>query len=228
MSDFDMPEDLNNSLYVDGPGIFHFTVDAIEENPTSNSGSVLDGKRLTLTVLAGTAPDQVGRKHSETIFNPNLSSKDQGRFAGKKIGRLVRALRMHDVNTGRPAAECRGQRISLNWNEAIGRQFVGTLVTQKDDPRYVEIKGADFYDVADDEVASVPKDMQAISLMQQQTAPQQPVQQPVQTAQQQVPQQSVQQQQVPQQPSQPPAQQQAPQQSVASGGAAASEWGDLL
>lgn len=193
MSDdfFDMPEDLTASSYVDKPGFYHFTVDMIDENPTSNSGAAIDGKKLVLTVLAGTVPEQVGRRHSETIFNPNLSSRDQGKFARLKIGRLVRALRMHDTKSGKLAVECRGQSVSLNWKEAIGRQFVGCLVPNKDNAQYVEIKGAEFYDIADDEVANVPKDSAAANLMQsasgltQQPSQSQPTQsqQPAQTQQ---------------------------------------------
>lgn len=165
MASYDMPGDFNQSSFLDKEGQFHLMVTAVDEHPTSRSGDLIDGIKLTVAVLAGTDPSQERRNHSETIFNPSPTSKDGGNFARLKIGRLIRALGLLDKRTGRPCEELRGQAVEIDWQSAKGKQFVATIEHQERDPRYVQVAGAHFYKVTDPEVASVPKNAKALQLV---------------------------------------------------------------
>jgi hypothetical protein len=165
MASYDMPADYSTSNYLDKEGQYHFMVTAVDENPTSKNGDLIDGIKLTVAVLAGTDPSQDRRNHSETIFNPSPTAKDGGNFARLKIGRLIRALGLTDKRTGRPCEELRGQSVEIDWQSAQGKQFVATIVPNDRDPRFVQVSGAHFYKVTDPEVASVPKNEKALRLV---------------------------------------------------------------
>ena len=184
MTQYDMPESYELSSYLDKPGQYHVAVDRVEENPVSKGGKLLDGIRVHFQVLAGTDPSQAKRQHGEVIFAPSMDSKDGGEFARKKIGRLIRALGLHDTQSGNLAEQCRS--VVIDWQEARGRQMVVFVVPQEDDSKYVQVQGAHFYKVTDPEVAHVPKCERSLKLMgaakPAAQAASQPVQQPQRTA----------------------------------------------
>lgn len=164
MTQYDMPESYDVSSFLDKPGQYHVAVDRVEENPVSKGGKLLDGIRLHFQVLAGTDPTQAKRSHGEVIFSPSMDAKDGGEFARKKIGRLIRALELHDKKTGELAEKCRA--VSIDWEEARGRQMVVFIVPQDgNEAKYVEVQGAHFYKVSDPEVSHVPKCERSLKLM---------------------------------------------------------------
>lgn len=178
---YDMPESYDVSSFLDKPGQYHVAVDRVEENPVSKGGKLLEGIRIHFQVLGGTDPSQAKRTHNEVIFAPSLDAKDGGEFARKKLGRLIRALGLHDTKTGNLAEQCRS--VQINWEEARGRQMVVFIVPQEDEAKYVQVQGAHFYKVDDPEVAHVPKCERSLKLMAGATArpaPQQATQQPAQ------------------------------------------------
>lgn len=175
MTQYDMPESYELSSYLDKPGQYHVAVDRVEENPVSKGGKLLDGIRIHFQVLAGTDSSQAKRQHNEVIFAPSMDSKDGGEFARKKIGRLIRALGLHDTQTGNLAEQCRS--VKIDWEEARGKQMVVFIVPQDgEEAKYVQVQGAHFYKVTDSEVAHVPKCERSLKLMGA-VAPQQPAKQ---------------------------------------------------
>ncbi len=191
---FDMPDDYSVSDFLDKPGQYHVVVEHVDENPTSRGGKLLDGIRVKFRVLGGTESTQLKRAHDEVIFKPSVDAKDGGAFARKKIGRLIRALGLHDQGTGKLAVEVKQAKI--DWMEARGRQMVVYMVPQEDEARYMQIQGAHIYAVTDAECSHVPKNEKALKLMAagQQSAPTQPAAQQTQAQPQTQPQQPQQQQ----------------------------------
>lgn len=175
---YDMPESYDVSSFLDKPGQYHVAVDRVEENPVSKAGKLCEGVRVHFQVLAGTDPSQAKRSHGELVFGPSLDSKDGGEFARKKIGRLIRALGLHDKQSGKLAEQCRS--VQIDWEEARGRQMVVFIVPQEDEPKYVQVQGAHFYKVDDPEVAHVPKCERSLKLMGAAKTASQPAQQPAQ------------------------------------------------
>lgn len=220
---FTMPQqgDLQNvEGYVNAPGGYHLLVTQAHSPAKKNDGTFIDGTEVGLAfqVVAGTDASQVNKSLSQNWFAPKMSSKDGGAFACKVLARLAYSLGIL------PPAQP-GQNITIDWNQAIGRQMLAYIVaepyTGSDGQQKTgfSIEGARMYPVQDqnctiprcqEHAQKAPGPVPQQPQQPQQSAPpvqqqQQPMQQPV------APQQPPQQQPMQQQPAQQaPAPQQAP------------------
>lgn len=160
--EFEMPEDFAGGGYVDAPCTVHAVVVEVKESQ-GPKGGVIDGNTFVLHVLAATDPNQVGRQHTECMFNPNLSNKDGGMFTRKQLAAFYIACNLVDPSQ-------RGKRVALDVTKAQDQQMI--LKLSRDDYNSNK-KGYDIYSldglqvfhVDDPRVASIPKDADAIKLI---------------------------------------------------------------
>jgi len=158
---YKQPASMEVSSFLDKPGSFHFMVKRIDEDPTGKDGGQLDGIKVEMTVRDGTDKSQIKREFNPILFNPSESHKDGGEFATKVHLRLADALGLF-----KPVAP--GEEVEIDWTKAGGRQLVAHVkhgrAKEGQEPR-LEIDGAHIYHVDDPEVATVPKDLPAISVL---------------------------------------------------------------
>lgn len=152
-----MPGDLDPGGFVDQPGWYHMIITHIDESPVSKKGTLMDGIKFSLSVLASEHPSQVKRVTEQTLFNGDASHADGGEFADKRQCRMARALEI--LPKAKP-----GEDISIPWQDGRGRQVIMKLKKQKEGD-FLEVDGAQIYHVADEEVADKAKDANAVALM---------------------------------------------------------------
>ena len=167
--DFEAPEDVqgDGGNYLSEPGTYHFLVKDVKEG-VGPKGNAIDGFSLELETLAGTTDDCKGKVHSETLFAPNVTHKETAQLAAR------RRLAAFFIATDLMGPSSLGKRQSIELVNAADRQIVMKLVRQmeKDDDgkftvptKYLQIDYASIYHVDDPEVADIPKDQDAISLI---------------------------------------------------------------
>lgn len=166
MSGFELecPEDIDGqSNFLTEPGTYHAVVIAVDEAPTSKAGVLLEGFRVEFAVLDGTVAGQKDKQFDIMFFKPKLTDKNGGEFAKRKQARFA-------IATGiLPRAEP-GKRVTVDLQQANGRQLVVELEHQKDmttgEPtKFLQLTWANIYHVDDPAVAKVPKDATALSLL---------------------------------------------------------------
>ncbi len=166
MSGFELecPEDIDGqSNFLSEPGTYHAVVIAVDEAPTSKAGVLLEGFRVDFAVLDGTVAGQKDKQFDIMFFKPKLTDKNGGEFAKRKQARFA-------IATGiLPRAEP-GKRVTVDLQQANGRQLVVELEHQKDQQtgqptKFLQLAWANIYHVDDPAVAKVPKDTTALSLL---------------------------------------------------------------
>lgn len=162
--EFDCPEDFEGqSNFLQEPGTYHVVVIAVDEHPTAKNGTLLDGFRVDFAVLDGTTPGQKDRQFDVMFFAPKLTDKNGGEFAKRKQARFCLA-------TGILPKATPGQRVTVDLQQAAGRQLVLELEHQKDQQtgqptKFLQLAWANIYHVDDPAVAKVPKDATALALL---------------------------------------------------------------
>lgn len=164
---FETAEDVDlGTTYVNQEGTYHIVVTEIEDRPQDEGGREQDYLQVTGIILAGTVPSQAGRQVRLRFFPPNLNSRDQGKFAKKKLTRLFEAINFTN-------SETRGKNVAIELDHAIGRQFVAEVERQTYEVRHGKRAGqtAERYDLAfasifhidDPAVKDIPKEKTAIA-----------------------------------------------------------------
>lgn len=154
------------TAYLDIPGIYHLTLLKVMEDQLPN-GDSHDCVSLVFTVLDGTEKrdgkcSEEGKQTTIVLWYPNYSGRDEGKFARVKLTAAAVAL---GVIT---PADC-GKNVSLEFNDAIGRQCVAKL--SKDDSRsdnertFLQLAYSDIWHVDDPRARSCPKSKPALDLL---------------------------------------------------------------
>lgn len=167
--EFDAPEDFSqegNGLREAGK--YHCVVLAIEENPTSKDGKLIDNAvfRASLAVLDGTTPGQKDKQFDLIFFAPKMTHKDRGEMAKKKIWFFANSIGCGSIVNG---------RMVLDFAGAVGRQTCMDIEMQES--KYRDSAGnekvshnpslafCNVYHVDDPRVKDWPKDAAALSLL---------------------------------------------------------------
>ena len=164
--EMEMPESTDRGgSFLDQPGTYHFSVTAMDEQPSGNDGKLIDGFRVSCAVLAGTTAGQEKKEVDITFFNPKLSDKNNGEFAKKKQARFVLAVGLLD------GPRKGGERVTIDLQQAVGRQFIATMeertFTKRDGSqgKSIDLHFADLWHVDDPEAAAYPKNEAALKLL---------------------------------------------------------------
>lgn len=161
--EFDMPDQMDQpSNFLTEAGTYHFVVLAVDERPTSKAGAPLDGFKVHCCALDGTVPGQQKKELELMFFAPKMSDKNNGEFAKRKIARFAAACGI--LPTAAP-----GQRVTVDLQQAVGRQFVAEVEQGKDQAgnatKFLQLAWANIWHVDDPAVAQVPKDQAALALL---------------------------------------------------------------
>ena len=160
---FAAPTDTNTGSFLREPGIYHFVVINVNEQPTNKDGSLLDAIDINCEVLDGTvqsdgACTEVGKTTDLKLWNPDLSRDDRGERAAKIQMKFFEAVGLLDAND-------RGREVEFELSDAVGRQFIATLEQTKDS-KYLQLPySGDIYHVDDSAVKQIPKDKAALGLI---------------------------------------------------------------
>lgn len=162
--EIDLPESMEGeSNFLETPGTYHTAVLAVDENPTTKDGQPIDGFKVHFCALDGTTPGQQKKEFELTFYNPKPTDKKNGEFAKRKQARFAMA-------TGILPQAQPGQRVSINLQDAMGRQLVMELEPRIDQKtgqpsKFLQLAWANIWHVDDPAVAQVPKDAGALSLL---------------------------------------------------------------
>lgn len=160
----DMPDSFEqDNTFLTEAGTYHFGILAVDEQPVSKAGQPLNGFRVSCSVLDGTVQGQAKREIDLLFFAPKPTDKNGGEFAKRKIARF--ALATGILSDPKP-----GQRVTLDLQEAAGRQFIAEVEHQKDQAsgqptKFLQLAWANIWHVDDPEVRDVPKSAQALALL---------------------------------------------------------------
>jgi hypothetical protein len=153
-------EELNTGGYAMKDGKYHVIITQWNENPPDNDDKPIEGGvEVGLEILDGTEKSEIKKIRSETFYAPD-ETKEGGGFAAVKLTKLIVAI----SGVHRPGVE-----VEVTENDAIGRQLIVELGSRpnKKNPNkpYFGIKGANMWHVDDPEVADVPKNADALSII---------------------------------------------------------------
>jgi hypothetical protein len=129
------------------PGKYHAKIEDVQR--VSDQTSYL---KVRFALLAGTDPNGVGCLFSERFY---LSDK-----AKKRLAILAHRLKLISEDDF-------GDRRTVDWDEAIGRQLIVQVVEEEYEAKSggkakrAKLAFAGFWDVADDRVKDVPRDPSA-------------------------------------------------------------------
>lgn len=132
-------------------GTYHVIVAKVDD-----SCEKIDGIKVTMQCLSGTNADGIDKVFTDTLFFPKPEAKDGGKFAVKRLARLLLA-------SGAITEAQLGGELDVDWQWLDGRQFVAKVGnrTYKDrsgnERVSAEIDGMGMWRLDDPEVASVPK-----------------------------------------------------------------------
>jgi hypothetical protein len=159
----DMPDKMEgDNNFLAEPGTYHFAVLAVDERPTNRDGKPLDGFKAHVCVLDGTTAGQAKKEMELMFFAPKLTDKNNGEFSKRKMARFAMAC-------GILPQAAPGQRVTVDLQQAAGRQFVAEVERQTNQDgtvgKFLQLAWANIYHVDDPTVASVPKDAAALGLL---------------------------------------------------------------
>lgn len=166
--------------FLDEPGTYHFVVsqgfDDQGKRKKDGSRSPISGCTLELVCLGGTVEGCEGKSHSETLFYPSPNGSEKANDIKKRAlaALLIAANQMQPESLGGQMA------IDQSVLDAIverNTQIVMKLGRQMEndgngnytvETRFLQLDYANVYHVDDPEVAAVPKDAEALKLIDQQ------------------------------------------------------------
>lgn len=158
--EMEMPESFDTGgSFLTEPGTYHLAVLNVDEQPQAKNGQLLDGFRVDFEVLAG---PHAKKQVEVTFWNPKLTDKNNGEMAKKKQGRFV-------TNTGLVAAAKPGERVTVDLQQAKGRQVIATLAQRENqnDPskKYIDLNFADIWHVDDPAAPNCDRNQDALKLL---------------------------------------------------------------
>jgi len=155
------------------PGTYHLVINDVREGESAK-GSPIDGLTITVEVMDGTVKGQAGKTRSESLFLPSLKDlekeeKNNGApcMARKKLAALFIA-----TNAMKP--EQLGKPVNVDTAAMVGQQCVIKFDQQMEmggdgkfnvPTQYIQISYSDIFHVDDPDVAAVPKNAEALSLI---------------------------------------------------------------
>lgn len=157
--EMEMPESFDTGgSFLTEPGTYHFSVLNVDEQPQSRGGQLIDGFRVDMDVVAGSQ----SKKQVEVVFfNPKLTDKNGGEMAKKKQARFV-------IATGLLQAAKPGERVTVDLQQAKGRQLVATMSKRKSqdgDKEYIDLNFADIWHVDDPAAPNCERNQDALKLL---------------------------------------------------------------
>lgn len=134
------------------PGMYHAIISHVDD-----SGEKVDALQVQFTCLAGTVAEGIDKVFSTNLFFPHYDAKDGGRFARKRLARLLWA------SGAVSESQLMGQEIDVDWQWLAGRQLVIKVAHRSYTDRNgnertgCEIDGMGMWPLGHADVASVPK-----------------------------------------------------------------------
>lgn len=166
--EIDQPEELGGGgNFVDQPGVYHFLVAKVNENPADKNGNPLNGLDLTLTCLKSTANGQEGKSLNLMLWKP--TADDNSDMPKKKLTRFCLATCLIGQHVP-------GQKAVVEPTDAVGRQLVAKLSWRQkkneqtgkwEDTDRVDLHYSDIWHIDDPDVSKNgwPLDEDAISML---------------------------------------------------------------
>lgn len=144
------------------PGTYHLCITDVQETPTNNKGELISNAafRVACTVCDGTVPNQKDKTVDITFFNPKSTDKNEGAMARKKLDRFFLAVGLATEQQIESKA-----KLSIDLQEANGRQFIAQLEKEKEDSKFLSLSFANLYHVDDPAVQAIPKDKAALNII---------------------------------------------------------------
>ena len=172
MFDWNTGEDFSGGgSFLEAAGKYHMVVTEVNYPAVDLQGGLMENGlfNVTLSVLAGSVPGMKDKTIRLTFFRPNLSGKDGGKFARKKVDRFLLAVGL--VNPGEE-----GQRKSFDITQAAFRQLLIELerketehtdkkTGKKTTKEVTDIKFANIFHVDDPDASDYPRDMESMNLI---------------------------------------------------------------
>jgi hypothetical protein len=166
----EQPETLEGTggKYVDKPGLYHAVITGVDENPATKNGEPMDGVQITISILAGTNPDQKDKSLDIIIWNPREADDKKKQDMAKRVQTNF-CLATCLIGQFQP-----GVKTTVEPTDAIGRQVVVKLRHKQEkneatghyeDTKRIELSFSDIYHVDDPWVAknNVPLDAAALA-----------------------------------------------------------------
>lgn len=161
-------DELNEGdAYLDVPGTYHFVIEQIREG-LSQKDEPLDGSTILLRVCGG---EHSGKLCNLTLWNVDLSA------AESRQKHAIRIWTNFFLATNVLQPSQLGQKVSLDVNAASGSQVVAKVERQQKqvdgkwvtdpDSKFLRLAYDNVYHVDDPELASTPKDADALSVIDQ-------------------------------------------------------------
>jgi hypothetical protein len=161
----------SGSTFLEQPGDYHMLITKVDYPALKHDGSMNNEALFDVhcSVLAGSTPNQENKTIKLTFYPPNLQSKDNGKFARKKVDRFLIAVGLMEPSDV-------GKELDINIEEADMRQFCVRLEKQsrevedrktkkKEMKEFVTIRFADIFHVDDPDAAVIPKDNAALNVI---------------------------------------------------------------
>ncbi len=154
--------DLSGSAFAKEPGTYHMIIQGVDDLPTKKDGTPIDNAdfRVNFAILAGTVDGQQDKTGELTFFHPKATEKNGGAFTIKKADRMLLAVCMI-------SDEDKGAEVDIDYQDMVGRQFIAKLELSQDE-KYLQLSYADVYHVDDPAVAAIPKNQEALKLIEPQ------------------------------------------------------------
>lgn len=162
--EIDLPQNMETeSNFLNEVGTYHVAVLNVDENPTTRDGAPVDGFKVHFCAMDGTGAGQQKKEIELTFYNPKASDKNNGEFAKRKAARFAMATSIL------PQAQP-GQRVTVNLQDALGRQLVIEVERKTDQAtgqpsKFLQLAWANIWHIDDPAVSAVPKDAAALSLL---------------------------------------------------------------
>lgn len=148
-------------------GTYHVVVNEVREGE-SQKGKPIDGLTVSFEVFDGTTKGQAGKTHTESFFLP--TKKDEEKTASMKLRKLT-AMAIAG-NLMQP--EQLGEELDIPFASMVGQQMVVKFDHQMEmdgegkytiPSKYIQVSYSDLFHVDDPAVKSVPKNADALSLI---------------------------------------------------------------
>lgn len=139
-------------------GWYHVIVENVAEG-VGPKGNAFEGITLACSVMEG---EQKKKSFNHIVGFPKETDKDGGAFRRSIVSRLLLV-----TNVVNPAA--RGQKVSIDFQNMMGQQFIVEMVEEKDQHDRPVLRvgngGTAIFHVDDPRVSKVPKNAEALSMI---------------------------------------------------------------
>jgi hypothetical protein len=150
------------------PGTYHVVINDVRERE-SQKGKPIEGVTVTFEVLDGTVKGQQGKTHTESFFLPTM--QDQEKNASMKLRKLTamalagNVLQPSELGTEAdiPFASMVGKQMVVKFDHQMEKDGEGNNTIPS---KYIQVSYSDFYHIDDPAVSAVPKNADALSLVE--------------------------------------------------------------